>query len=225
MALGVGVGLMASVLATEGWLGVTGSHDTRSVGALVAGVIGLWVGFVGVPLLASRSKGAGRLSVDFGLRARPLDLPLGVGAGLLGQAVVAGVVVALRQVVGRNEPSQQVLDTTRHAHGASHVLVALIVVVAVPVAEELFFRGLILRALERRAGRVVAVVVSAIAFGVAHLDGSQGAATGLTLFAALAAFGVLQALLAEATGRLGPGIVSHATFNAFTLVMAAIGFG
>lgn len=225
MALGVAVGLLASVLATEAWLGLTGSHDTRSVGALVAGVIGLWVGFVGVPLLASRRKGAGRLAVDFGLRARLRDLPLGIGTGLLGQALVAGVVVALRELVGRNEPSQQVLDTTRHARGASHLLVVVVVVVAVPVAEELFFRGLVLRALERRAGRAVAVVVSSVAFGVAHLDGSHSAGVELTLFGALAAFGVLQALLAEATGRLGPGIVSHATFNAFTLLAAVVAFG
>jgi membrane protease YdiL (CAAX protease family) len=69
---------------------------------------------------------------------------------------------------------------------------------------------LLQRSLARRFGPVVAVLGSAVAFGLAHFE--------LLQLAALILFGVVLALLAERTGRLGPGIVAHATFNAATVL-------
>lgn len=74
-----------------------------------------------------------------------------------------------------------------------------------PLVEELFFRGLLLRALLGRTPVPVAVVISALLFGLAHFEAVQ--------FAGLAAFGVILALLAWRTGRLMPGIGAHAAFN------------
>jgi membrane protease YdiL (CAAX protease family) len=56
----------------------------------------------------------------------------------------------------------------------------------------------------------VATIGSAVAFGLAHFE--------LLQLAALILFGLVLALLAERTGRLGPGIVAHATFNAATVL-------
>jgi len=54
-------------------------------------------------------------------------------------------------------------------------------------------------------------------FGLAHFqDVSAG---GLVLVTSLFAFGVVLAVLAVRSGRLGPGIWAHATFNAFTVVV------
>ena len=47
-----------------------------------------WVGFVGAPYLVARTKGYG-LVHDFRLRFRPIDVPVGVAAGLGAQLILA----------------------------------------------------------------------------------------------------------------------------------------
>ncbi len=83
-------------------------------------------------------------------------------------------------------------------------------VVGAPIVEELFFRGLLLRSLLGRTPPPVAIVVSAVLFGLAHFEAVQ--------FAGLAAFGVVLGVLAWRTGRLTPGIGAHAAFNAAAVI-------
>jgi membrane protease YdiL (CAAX protease family) len=97
------------------------------------------------------------------------------------------------------------------------VLLVVFVAVGAPVVEELFFRGLLLRALQRRVPDGAAVAVSAVLFGVAHVqDLAPGAL--LVVIVSLVALGAVLATLAVRTGRLGPGMWTHAAFNASTLV-------
>ena len=56
----------------------------------------------------------------------------------------------------------------------------------------------------------VAVATSSVAFGLAHFEALQ--------LPALILFGLVLGVLAQRTGRLGPGIVAHATFNAVTVL-------
>ena len=80
-----------------------------------------------------------------------------------------------------------------------------------PTVEELTFRGLGYSLLER-FGRPTAIVVVAIAFGLAH---------GLVIgFPILAAFGGALAYLRARTGSLFPGILLHASFNLIALLVA-----
>jgi membrane protease YdiL (CAAX protease family) len=84
--------------------------------------------------------------------------------------------------------------------------------VAVPaVTEELLFRGLILRALRERHGAALAVVVSAVLFGLFH--GERQALIFATLMGLI--FGVL-AVRARSTL---PGIAMHAGFNALPVFL------
>ncbi len=93
--------------------------------------------------------------------------------------------------------------------------------------EELFFRGLLLKALVRlftplRAaggarvvGVVLAVVVDGLLFGLAHGEWVQ--------LAGLAAFGMILAAVSYRTGRLGMNMVAHGTFNLVAIVAIASG--
>ena len=63
-----------------------------------------------------------------------------------------------------------------------------------------------------RRDLAIAVVLVGIVFGLAHFEALQ--------LIALAGFGILLGALATATGRLGPGIVTHASFNAVTFDLA-----
>jgi uncharacterized protein len=223
--------VISSSLAVLIWVAATGSSttsaSTSTVGATVAGLVGLWVGLAGAPVLASRLKGAGRLALDFGFRLRLWpDVPLGVGVGIGSQLILLPVLyVPVRLLVPHLD--QQLGQPAQHLTGGADtgglVVLGIFVVLGAPLVEELFFRGLLLRSLEktkalaslgRRASPTIAVLISAVAFGLAHLEVLQ--LLGLT------AFGVVLGVLAERWRRLGPGIVAHASFNFVTVLVLAL---
>ena len=92
-------------------------------------------------------------------------------------------------------------------YAASFVAVAVIA----PVVEELTFRGEGFSLLERY-GRGVAIVGTALAFGLGH-----GLLIGLPI---LVVFGLGLAWLRDRTGSVYPGIALHAVFNAIALIAA-----
>ena len=93
------------------------------------------------------------------------------------------------------------------AYAANFVAVALVG----PIVEELMYRGAGM-ALLARYGSTVAVLVTAVAFGLAH---------GLVLaLAALVFFGLVIALLRQRTGSVYPCMVVHCAFNATSLILA-----
>lgn len=210
------VGLLLSSVLASIWIGATGDDDLDLAGQGLA-QIGFWAGLVGSVVFASRRKGAGRLDVDFGFRARPVDLAVGVVAGLLAHRVLLYIVaLVMRPLVGEPDVSGPSEDLFDSAHGVEIVFVVLFVVVGAAVVEELFFRGLLLRALERRVGTSAAVGLSAAFFGFTHLLQPLPFRGLVLVWVSLAALGVVLALLVVRTGRLGPSIVAHAAFNGLT---------
>jgi membrane protease YdiL (CAAX protease family) len=88
---------------------------------------------------------------------------------------------------------------------ANWLMFLLPVVVVAPVAEELFFRGLLLRGYVARYGVTTAVWASAVVFAVFHLNPWQGV-IALPL-------GVAYAWLALRTASVLPSMLSHAMVN------------
>ncbi|HYX44117.1 MAG TPA: hypothetical protein VE760_03670, partial [Acidimicrobiales bacterium] len=141
-AAGAGIGFFASAVAASIWTAATGA-DVESLGTLAAGQIGLWLGFLGWPLIASRVKGSRSLVDDFGLGARPWDA-LGLVAGVVCQLVVLPVLYLLLELVtGDLDVEGPARTMTDRAHGSGLVLLVLLVVIGAPLAEEVFFRGLV----------------------------------------------------------------------------------
>lgn len=91
---------------------------------------------------------------------------------------------------------------------ANFVVVALIA----PVVEELMFRGLGFAAVRDMFGATAAIVVTALAFGLAH-----GLVVGLPV---LTIFGAILAWLRLKTASLYPPIALHAVFNGAALIAA-----
>lgn len=208
-AAGLVAATLLSAVGLAVWVGVQGD-DRRTLGLVVAGLVGLWAGFVGAPVVAARRKGSGSVVADFGLRLRPVDLPIGIVVGAASQLVLVRLLYlpfkwlapGFYERVG--EEADEVLDVT--AAGGRVFLVALLVL-AVPLVEELFFRGLVQGALRKRLGRPApAVAIGAVVFGVTHYE--PVALLGLV------AFGVVLGTLVVRAGRLGPALVAHAAFNA-----------
>ena len=173
----------------------------------------LWLGLLGAPLLAARTKGNGVVE-DFGLRFRLIDVPVGLVIGVVSQLVLVPIVsltwIALlgKDLDDLDYSARELADKATDPLGVA--LLFVIVVLGAPVVEELFFRGLLQRSLLRRVAPVLAVAISALVFGVTHFQ--------LLQFPALVAFGAILGFLALRTGRLGPSIVAHMAFNAVTVI-------
>ena len=93
-------------------------------------------------------------------------------------------------------------------------VVVLIAVVA-PIAEEIFFRGMLFGGLRRRLSTYPSAAISALVFGALH------ATTGVTAVPPLIVFGFMLALLYERTGSLVPGMIAHAFNNALALALTS----
>jgi membrane protease YdiL (CAAX protease family) len=175
--------------------------------------IPLWAGLLGAPLWATYRKGRRSLAADFGLRMRPSDIPLGLVAGFVGQVGLLLVLGVVYHLIGidLDKVGQTAEDLTEGATDAIGVVLLVVIVgIAAPVFEELFYRGLWLRAIERRAGTVPAVIGSSVLFGLVHFEPYD--------LPALIGFGVIAAVLTVRTGRLGPAIWAHVAFNLTAVV-------
>lgn len=170
--------------------------------------IPLWLGMIGTVVWACRTKGTGSLRRDFRLEMRWTDVPLGLVTGFVGQLAIVAVVIPVYRLLGIDthevgQTAEKLAD--RAVHAPDVLLLVLIVVLGAPVVEELFYRGLFLRAVERRWGSGVAIGVTSAIFAALHFQPYD--------FLALFLFGMIAATLAVRTGRLGPGIWAHLAFN------------
>jgi len=101
------------------------------------------------------------------------------------------------------------------AAASNPLLGALPIVIVAPFAEELFFRGYLLKGY-RRFGTGVAIWVTAILFAVVHLNPWQG------LLAVIV--GVVNAVIVLRTGSLWPAILVHVVVNgSSSFLMGPIG--
>lgn len=138
----------------------------------------------------------------------------GLGGGILAKVASDAVGWLESRFVARIEENNPLL-THPGAFSQPELVIglALSVAVVVPLAEELFYRGLLFTLL-RRFGFWPAALASSLLFGAAH-----GAPT---LVLPLAVAGFAFAALFEATKSLWVPTVAHATFNATALVLALL---
>lgn len=184
------------------------------VAVTVASLVGLWTGLAGGALYASRARGSGSLVRDFGVRVAGWGDALGgVVAGLGSQYLLVPLLYlpfeqgnpGLRHRL--EQPAKQDIGSV---HGPAIIVLLVFLAIGAPIVEELFFRGLLQRSLQRRLGPVAAIAGSSVIFGLAHFEALQ--------LPALIAFGVVLGVLAHRTSRLGPGMFAHAAFNAVTVL-------
>ena len=197
-------------------LAATGHTSSEDVPlALVAiGNVPLWAGFIGTAVWAASTKGNGWIR-DFRVRFAVWDLPLGIAAGLVAQFVLVPLVSSpVLWATGKDggdlsAPAREMADKATGAGGV--ILLVVIVGIMAPFAEELFFRGLVLRSMERKWAPWIALVVSSVIFGATHFEPLQ--------FAGLTAAGLVFGLLAQRTGRLGASMVAHLAFNLSSIAL------
>jgi uncharacterized protein len=210
---GFAVAVVASSALATVLLGMSGGDDLGNLGSLVA-QCGLWAGLLGAPLVASHRHGQRSLRRDFGFTFELGDWRAGLVGAACQLLAFPLLYVVLQAVLGDLDVGRPARELAARATGWEFLVLALLVSLVAPVVEELFYRGLVLRAFERRSGSRAAVLGSSVWFGASHLQAVQ--------FPALFLLGVVLALLTVRSGRLGPAIVAHVTFNAITMGLLAV---
>lgn len=203
----------AEIAGTKGGVHALARAAEPPVWFVMVGLVGVWFGFAMASYLVTRSGGRLGLVV-----ARWDSLYVFLGIALQLALAIAYLPVHLKG--GANAVNRQL------GAGSGWLLVvpAILTIVGAPLIEELFFRGVLLRALLELCrtsapvlGTAVAIVVDGALFGLAHL----GSGDLWEQLPGLAAVGVVLAALAVKTGRLGPSIVTHASFNAVVVLWYA----
>lgn len=169
-----------------------------------------------------------QLRSDFGISLRLIDIPVGIVVGLVGQYLLTPLLELpllpfIPDLYTRlNTPATSL---TAGITGVQFAILGLFICLGSPLVEELYFRGLVLRALLGRLGAqsgvrgaplrpvVLAIVIDGIFFGLVHFEPLE--------LLALAGFGMVLALLSWGSGRLGPSLIAHITFNSVTFIALA----
>jgi hypothetical protein len=233
------------------------SAASKTASVIVSALILQWAVFVGMPWLTARRHGLRSLAADFGLRFRRWDPLLGFALAAALQVLMMGIGWLLANSGLDLSGSDNTNMVTDH-DGAMLALMVLAAAVGAPLTEELFFRGLTLRAMlrsfahvdlsddpefaaraaanrertgrsefspgRRRIGVIAAAVLSSAFFGIMHTPLSDGTnevslAAQIVLPMQTGLLGLVFALVAIKTRRLGLVICAHVVFNSTSLAL------
>ena len=168
----------------------------------------LWVGTLGIPMWLYLVKGVSWK--EFGWEFQKNDILPGLLIGL-GTQIAAGLLylplILIFDGIDVSEPARELVDK---ATGFGVFLLFLVVAIGAPLVEELFYRGLTLKAFEKKMSNRLALVLSSLVFAIAHLQ--------LIQFPALFLFGFVAGYLARKYDRLGRAVWAHVGFNTTTVV-------
>ena len=171
-ALGADFGRVA------GQVGTGEELDHNRIPLLVSVLLNvpLWAAFIGVPLLAARTRGLDWRR-DMGWGMAPIDVPVGLVIGVATQlALVPLLYLPILHFVDDADvegPARNLVAAATSPVGV--VALVVLTVIGAPIAEEILFRGVLHRGIAdmetgRRFGPVVAVVASSAIFAASHLQ-------------------------------------------------------
>jgi membrane protease YdiL (CAAX protease family) len=189
-----------------------------TLGARLAAQALLAATLIGIAFTVSANRGTSGTSVvprwTLGLRRslRSLGGTVGVaGAALRAYFIFAAVYSALVH------PHQK--DITRDlgfGHGdLGTVAAGLLIIVAAPLSEEIFFRGFLFGGFRKRLSFPLAALISAVIFGLFHYTG----ASSIAVVPQLAFLGFALCAVYEETGSIYPTIALHMLNNTLAFIV------
>lgn len=210
ITLGIAVLGVAIVALGASVAGVEVSSGDPPPGVTIAGTFIQDGALIFSALLLARLTAGDPRPEQFGLRrARFLTAVGWVAVVWVGFLIFSGIWAAALGITENDDLPRELGADDSHAALAA---VAVLVCVAAPIAEELFFRGFCFTALRRRIGVAGGAIATGVIFGLIH----AGSADAVFLVP-LAFFGAALCLLYHRTGSLLPCMVLHALNNSLAL--------
>jgi membrane protease YdiL (CAAX protease family) len=209
---------------------IPGIHRSDALGVSVQSAF--YVVMCAFVIVVSKRRGLGSIRRDFGFELRWIDLLIGLGLAVVVQ--VASVIVNQIAFDVLRLPVQPTGNVTLPKSFALAVFDGLVITSCLaPIVEELFFRGLVMRAIRNlvirrakfdgpqtteRAARI-SIVVSALLFAAAHLYESRNLTMLFVLGVWVFIVGLITGWVATRTGRLGPSMITHMLTNGYAAVL------
>jgi membrane protease YdiL (CAAX protease family) len=192
-------------------LSLTRQREIRSVAGFLPAALAVsgtlltvaWLRFIRPGVVTLRDLG---LSSEQLARPRELvrDLALGVLVWV-SLGVTSNAIQELLKRLGVTQTQLQDYTWVLKLAPAELALVVLAGAVFAPIAEEIFFRGIIFGQYYRSKGPLTAYAISSIVFATLHFN--------VQAFLPLVAMGIILAFVYRVTGTLAPGIVAHGLNN------------
>lgn len=181
-----------------------------------ANTIVFYGAMLGAILLFAARKGFSGVWAQLGLRRPPYWLIPAMPVVAVALQFLTGIISTLLSPLlgGLHNPQGCEIST---GFGAAPYLGFISIALIAPVVEEITFRGFIYGGLRGRLGSGWALVISSLVFAIAHSlsVGESILLLGPSLFIA----GAVLAYVYERSRSLYPGIVLHASFNLFAVIL------
>jgi len=213
LAVGIFASLVVSLVLGGFWIAAGGKVDDASFYVLTTAIQAFI--FVGSAVGIARTRG--RVTPrDFGLVRAPFWPTVGrMIAVMASYLVLLGIYNSLVHLAQDDTP-----DKLGASSGVLGMLCfGILVAVLAPIAEEIFFRGMIFRSFSNKLGIVGGAIASGILFGALHIDSLSS--DRLLQVVPLAVLGILFALCYAWTGTLYSTIALHATNNSLAVLVYA----
>lgn len=183
----------------------------ESSGARLAAQALLGITFLGAAILVADGPGGLRMALArLGARRFAARVLVTVPAAF---AFYLACLFAYSALVGSPEQTDLAREMGLGSGIAPAVAAVLLIAGLAPLAEELFFRGMLFGGLRRYLPFLPAALLSAALFGSLHLT------TGASSVPPLALFGFLLAWVYERTGSIWPAVILHALNNSLALAI------
>ena len=184
--------------------------DPTPIWLLGLSSLSIWSVYIAGPILVTTMKGAGP-RIDLWARIIARDAPIGLAIGVALQLLVLPIVYWPILRFTDLEPGERAQELVDLIDGPIDVVMLTVVVaIGAPLAEEFFFRGMVLQGFRRRMSDASAVILSSAFFAMVHIQP--------ILYPGTFAVGVAAAMATLKTRRLGMAWAIHVGFNSVTLV-------
>ena len=189
-----------------------GSEPGPDIQTVLFGFAGSWAGMLTGIAWANNLSFRG-LPALLGLRFRRSDLWLGAGVAFAAQIITVLIFLPVKFISpdAYSQVNDSAQELTSVATGWWIPPFVICVCLIAPLMEELFFRGVVLKAASQHWGVASGIFVSAFVFGIIHFQNYETIP--------LVVFGILLALVTVKTGRLGPAVIAHVIFNSVSTVV------
>jgi membrane protease YdiL (CAAX protease family) len=152
---------------------------------------------------------------------------IGVVAGVAGWIGMTVVLIAVVTALGIEElPTQESIEILATGDTATIIVGVLLAVILAPIVEEFIYRSVLFQGLRQSTGLWPAIIISAVIFGVVHLEtilqNGEFVATGFIPMSGIVLVGAFWAWIFHRTGNLVVPVVGHAVFNGIAVGLALL---